>query len=64
MHAYFQFVIKSVLHSGPDDLPLPIVIYLDNVAIYRDPQEEMLEDTLEAVKQLAAAGFMLNLCKS
>ena len=24
----------------------------------------MLEDTLEAVKRLAAAGFMLNLCKS
>ena len=24
----------------------------------------MLEDTLEAVKQLAVAGFLLNLCKS
>ena len=32
--------------------------------MYGDTQEQVLEDTLEAVKQLAAAGFMLNLCKS
>ena len=32
--------------------------------MYRDTQEEVLEDTLEAVKRLATAGFMLNLCKS
>ena len=32
--------------------------------MYRDTQEEVLEDTLEAVKQLAAAGFMLNMHKS
>ena len=32
--------------------------------MYGDTQEEVLEDMLEAVKQLAAAGFMLNLHKS
>ena len=32
--------------------------------MYGDTQEEVLEDTLEAVKPLTAAGFMLNLCKS
>ena len=57
-------MVESVLHGGPDDRPLPIVVYLDNIAMYGDTQEQVLEDTLEAVKQLAATGFMLNLHKS
>ena len=57
-------MIGSVLHSGPANCPLPIVIYLDNIAVYGDTQEEVLEDTLEAVKWLATASFMLNLHKS
>ena len=32
----FQFVVESVLHGGPDDCPLPIVVYLDNIAVYGD----------------------------
>ena len=32
--------------------------------MYRDTQEQVPEDTLEAVKRLATTGFMLNLCKS
>ena len=44
-------------------LSLPVVIYLDDIAVYGDTQEQVLEDTLEAVKRLAAAGFMLNLHK-
>ena len=32
--------------------------------MYGDTQNDVLEDTLEAVKQLATAGFMLNLHKS
>ena len=44
--------------------PLPIVIYLDNIAMYMDTQEQVLEDTFEAIKWLAAASFMLNLHKS
>ena len=57
-------MVESVLHGRPDDHPLPIVVYLDNIAMYWDTQEEVLEDTLEAVKGLAATGFMLNLHKS
>ena len=57
-------MVTSVLRNGPDNHPLPIVVYLDDIAIYEDTQEEVLEDTLEAVKWLAAAGFMLNLHKS
>ena len=43
---------------------MPVVIYLDDIAIYKDTLEEVLEDMLEAVKWLAAAGFMFNLHKS
>ena len=57
-------MVESILHSVPDDRPLPVVIYLDDIAVYGDTQEEVLEDMLEAVKWLTAAGFMLNLCKS
>ena len=32
--AYFQFVVKNVLHGKPGSCPLPIVIYLDNMAMY------------------------------
>ena len=35
-----------------------------NIAMYGDTQGQVLEDMLEAVKQLAATGFMLNLRKS
>ena len=64
MPVYFQFVVESVFCGGPDNRPLPIVVYLDDIAMYGDTQEQVLEDTLEAVKQLAATGFMLDLCKS
>ena len=57
-------MVKSVLHGGPDDHPLSVVIYLDDIAIYGDTQKDMLEDTLEAVKRLATTNFMLNLHKS
>ena len=50
--------------AGPSDHPLPIVVYLDDIAIYGDTQEQVLEDMLEAIKWLAAASFMLNLHKS
>ena len=40
---------------------MTIVIYLDDIAVYGDTKEQVLEDALEAIKWLAAAGFMLNL---
>ena len=48
----------------PGDYPLPIVVYLDDIAIYKDTYEEVLEDTLVAIKWLAIASFMYNLCKN
>ena len=50
MPAHFQFVVESVLRGGPDNRPLPVVVYLDDIAMYGDTQEQVLEDTLEAVK--------------
>ena len=48
----------------PDDHPLPIVVYLDYIAIFGDTQERVLEGILEAIKQLSVVNFMLNLHKS
>ena len=61
---HFQFVVESVFCSMPGNCPLPVVIYLDNIAIYGDTQDYVLEDMLEAIKQLTMASFMLNVQKS
>ena len=55
---------QSVLNGTTGDHPLPVVVYLDDIAMYGDNQEHVLEDILKAIKQLAAAGFMLNLFKN
>lgn len=34
--AHFQFVVEDVLKGGPDDRPLPVVVYLDDIAVYGD----------------------------
>ena len=41
-----------------------MVIYLDDIAIFCDNQDQLLQDTQEAMKRLASFGFMLNLKKS
>ena len=58
---YFQFVVEIILHSKLGTHTLPVVVYLDDIAMYGDTQEQVLEDTLETIKQLTIAGFMLNL---
>ena len=62
--ARFQFVVEDVLRGQPDDRVLPVVIYLDDIAVFGDDQDQVLEDTLEAVRRLTLAGFMINLTKS
>ena len=57
-------MLESILCSVPGSYPLLIVIYLDGIAVCRDTQEQVLEDMIEAIKWLDAAGFMLNLCKN
>ena len=59
----FLICSESSLHGVTGGCPLPIVVYLDNIAMYRDTQDQVLEDTLEAIKQPSAANFMLNLHK-
>ena len=53
-----------MLKGGPKDRPLPVVVYIDDIAVYGDSQEQVLEDTLEAICRLTTAGFMINLGKS
>ena len=64
MPAHFQFLVENVLCSMPGNHPLPIITYLDDIAIYGDPQDQALEDILEAIKWLGMAGLMLNLLQS
>ena len=64
MPTHFQFIVESILRGTQFDHPLPIVIYLDDIAMYGDTQEQMLEDMFVSIKLLTAAGSILNLHKS
>ena len=57
-------MVESVLYSELGKCPLPVVVCLDDIAVYRDTKEKVLENMLEAIKWLAVAIFMLNLHKS
>ena len=56
--AYFQYLVESILGSKLGNHPLPIVVYLDNIAIYGDTQEQVLDDMPEASKCLVSDGFI------
>lgn len=56
--------MEDVLRGSPGDRRLPVVVYLDDIAVYGDDQEQVLEDTLEAIRRLTKAGFMINMTKS
>lgn len=56
--------MEDVLKGKPGDRLLPVVVYLDDITVYGDSVEQVLKDTAEAMKRLAAAGFMINLKKS
>lgn len=62
--AHFQFVVEDVLRGEPGERRLPVVVYLDDIAVYGDDQDQVLEDTLEAIRRLTKAGFMINMTKS
>ena len=57
-------MVESILKGKAGDRTLPIVVYLDDITVYGDMVSQVLEDTAEAMKQLALAGFMINLKKS
>ena len=62
--AHFQYVVEDVLSGSPTDRKLPVVVYLDDIAVFGDDEEQVLEDTVEAIQRLTGAGFMINLKKS
>ena len=56
--------MESILKGKAGDHALPVIVYLDDITVYGDMVSQVLEDTAEAIKRLASAGFMINLKKS
>ena len=56
--------MEDVLKGKPGERALPVVVYLDDIAVFGDDQDQVLEDTLEAIHRLTKAAFMINLKKS
>ena len=42
---------------------LPVVVYLDDIAVYGNDEAQLMTDTAEAIKRLATFGFMMKLKK-
>ena len=55
--------MEDVVSAGGTD-HLPLMFYLDDVIIFGDYMDELLDNTLKVITRLAKAGFMLNLRKS
>ena len=49
--AHFQYVIKSMLAKG--GRKLPYTVYLDDITVYGDSLEEVMEATAEVMIRLA-----------
>ena len=62
--AHFQYVVETVLKGAPGDRPLPVVVYLDDIAVFGDDADQVLLDTEEAIRRLTTAGFIINMKKS
>ena len=57
-------MVENVLQGKPGEEELPILVYLDEIAVFRDSVEGVLRVTSEAMKRLARVGFMINVRKS
>ena len=53
-----------MLKGKPGEEELPVLVYLDNIAVFGYSVEEVLRVTSEAMRRLATAGFVINLRKS
>ena len=53
-----------MLRGHPGEEELPVLVYLDDIAVFGDSVEEVLRVTSEAMKRLAKVGFIINLRKS
>ena len=61
---HLQYIVKSILHGDQSIHPFLVVIYLDDIAIHGDTQEQVLDNMLYAIKYLASDSFILSLWKS
>ena len=52
-----------MLKGKPGEEELPVLVYLNDIAVFGDSVEEVLRVTSEAMKRLTRAGFMINLKK-
>ena len=53
-----------MLWGQDGERPLRAVVYLDDIAVFIENQEQVMADTLETVRRLSCAGFMINVRKS
>ena len=56
--------MESILSEQTRDHTLPVVVYIDDITVYGDMIQQVLEDTAEAMNWLASSEFMINLKKS
>ena len=61
---YFLFIVKSILKRELGSCLLPMVMYLDDIVVYGDTQEQIVDELLKSNKCLAPAGFILNMYRS
>ena len=61
--AHFQAVVEDVIQGGGQD-QLPCRIYIDDIVLFGDDLDQLLDNSIKAIQRLAAAGFMVNLRKS
>jgi hypothetical protein len=57
---WFQYVVDQVLGRSPN---LTAVAYIDDITAHGTHWEQVWEDTLEVLRVLTQAGFMVNLRK-
>ena len=53
--ANFQHAVESILKGKAGDHTLPVVVYLDNITVYGDMVNQVLEYMAEVMKWLALA---------
>ena len=61
--AHFQAVVEDIVTCGGKD-KFPYNIYIDDITLYGDDLDDLLETSRLVIERLTNAGFMMNLRKS
>ena len=61
--AHFQAVVEDIVTCGGKE-KLPCSIYIDDITLYGDDLDGLLETSRLVIERLTKAGFMMNLRKS